>query len=195
MVTSLKTKTLASEILDFPLQSQSGETITLGSLLESPCLLIFLRHFGCIGCAAHLTQLSPRLNEFLQKDFRIILIGNGDSQFIDGFKERFALKDQRIHVLTDTSLKLYQLFNLERSWTKTFGFSSFVKTWKLFAKGLSNKEMQGDSIQQGGSFIVDTNYEIQFAHVSSYVGDNADISEMMEVATKIYLQKSQVLEP
>ena len=57
-----------------------------------------------------------------------------------------------------------------------------------------NKEIQGDWIQQGGSFVVDGNKKLRLAHIDQYVGDNAQFSKLNEMVTQIFLEQNKVME-
>src|SRR5262245_23538014 len=74
----------------------SGNETRLGEAWrKGPCLVLFLRHFGCIGCAEQVEEISPRLAEIETAGVRTIFVGNGAPSFIEGFVERFALGDKR----------------------------------------------------------------------------------------------------
>ena len=56
-----------------------------------PCLLVFLRHFGCIGCSENVRELAPRLPELKRLGVRTVFIGCGAPFFIPPFQERHNL--------------------------------------------------------------------------------------------------------
>ena len=71
---------------------------------EGPALILFIRHFGCFGCATQMQAIAPRIQEIDALNIRIYLVGNGNPNFIEGFKERFQLYNQPVKIYTDPSL-------------------------------------------------------------------------------------------
>ncbi len=49
-------------------RDSEGREVRLGSLWrEQHTLLVFLRHFGCIGCTENVALLHPRFHELAEK--------------------------------------------------------------------------------------------------------------------------------
>ncbi|MCZ6626185.1 MAG: peroxiredoxin-like (seleno)protein, partial [Deltaproteobacteria bacterium] len=56
-----------------------GTNVRLGDYwIKRPTLLVFLRHFGCMGCSQHVNELSPRLLELYNLGMRTVFVGNGE---------------------------------------------------------------------------------------------------------------------
>src|ERR1700691_2279683 len=88
---------------------------------RGPCVVVLLRHFGCIGCDVTVTELAPRLDEIHAAGARTLLVGNGEAAAIDGFVERHALADKPAVVLTDPTLAAFRAAGFIRSAWATFG--------------------------------------------------------------------------
>ena len=62
--------------------SWDEQTATIGELVDGQAtLLVFVRHFGCIGCSENIGLLQPRLKELEGLDTRIIIIGCGEPAY------------------------------------------------------------------------------------------------------------------
>ena len=64
------------------LRSEDGAEHSLGSLWTGqPAALIFVRHFGCIGCSENVSLLAPRHPELAQPGFNILYDLNKTLEF------------------------------------------------------------------------------------------------------------------
>lgn len=177
---SLVNSTLANTtILD-----QRENKIILSSLWDKQAtLLVFIRHFGCFGCATQMAALAPRLSDIEQLGIQVVLIGNGAPHFIEGFKERYFLHDKNIAILTDPSLQVYKNAGLTRSHLIAFGPTTWYERIIALSKGYSNKN-QGDDGQMGGTMLVDKNGTIAFYYRNKTVANHANPHLLMDAIQK-----------
>src|SRR5262249_29473814 len=124
------------------------------ALQARPCLLIFIRHFACVGCGEQVMDLSARLPELQRAGVRVVLIGNGDERYLAGFIERYALGDKRVEIVTDPSLGAFRAAGLLRSWWATYGARAIVDLARGMSKGFPHLPAEGDATQQGGALLV-----------------------------------------
>jgi hypothetical protein len=164
----------------------AGRARSLGdSWLHGACLLSFLRHFGCTGCSEHVTELSPRLLELSVLGVRTVFVGNGEPRFIEGFVERHALADKRVEVVTDPTLAAFRAAGLLRSAWATFGPRAIADELRGLTRGVGWGGVKGDSLQQGGSIIVDARGVVAFYHRSESLGGHARAGDLIDVAMRL----------
>ena len=121
-VTDLTGRPAPSALAEVRVFDRAGNAQLLGaSWVDRPCVLVLLRHFGCIGCAVAVADLAPRLREIDAAGTRTVLLGNGSPTSIAGFMERNALDDKPVTLLTDPSLAAFRAAGLQRSAWATFG--------------------------------------------------------------------------
>jgi len=162
---------------------RAGQGRRLGSLWETqPCVVVMLRHFGCIGCDVTVTELAPRLAELHAAGARTVLVGNGAPAAIDGFVERHALGDKPVDVVTDPTLAAFRAAGLVRSAWATFGPRAIVDYVRAMGAGFVPRKTAGDNLQQGGAVVVDAGGRVVFHHVSRSLGDHADGSDLVDAA-------------
>ncbi len=176
---------LSDEILRFSLKDANSKTKTLSQILHPPSLIVFLRHYGCIGCAAHMRDLLPRVKELKDKGVQIILVGNGKEEFIESFFDRFQINANIVECYSDTDLGLYKLFHLKNG--GAFDVPSVWNVLKFWTQGLTQDGVKGDINQQGGVFLIGKDKKIYFAHKSKSLGDNARTNDVMKYATQLFL--------
>src|SRR5262245_10244929 len=81
---------------------RDAREVAMGSFwADRPCLLIFLRQFGCVACSVEVSDISPRLVELARAGLRTVLVGNGPPDSIAAFARRSALDDKRVEIVTD----------------------------------------------------------------------------------------------
>ncbi len=159
---------------------------------EKPALLIYLRHFGCIGCSQHVNELIPRIHELKLLDINIVFIGNGNRLFIDHFLEKHGLKDKGVHVVTDTSLESFKAAGLFRTWWGTLGPGSIINVLSAFGKGFTQTSIEGDLAQQGGILLIDSHSILRYYYQSKRIGDFPNTSLVMAAAYRLFKGKAPV---
>ncbi|MEZ4270959.1 MAG: peroxiredoxin-like family protein [Myxococcota bacterium] len=166
----------------------AGEPIPLQEFWrKQAALLVFLRHFGCVGCDRQVSELSPHLAQLRDWGVKTVFIGNGQVHFVEGFIERHQLSDKEVQVVTDPSLAAFLAAGLQRSWAATFGPKALVGAVGSFAKGYRQTSIQGDTSQQGGILIVDSSGCLQFHYVNRHLTDTADPADVLEAAKRTML--------
>jgi hypothetical protein len=174
------------ELSDARVLDAAGRPRLLGRVWEEgPCLISFLRHFGCTGCSEHVTELSPRLLELSELGVRTVFVGNGEPRFIEGFVTRQALEDKHVEVLTDPTLAAFRAAGLLRSAWATFGPRGLADKVRGLTRGFGWSGMKGDQLQQGGSIVVDAAGKIALYHRSESLGGHARPTDIVDAALRI----------
>jgi hypothetical protein len=155
----------------------------LRALCEGRAVLIsFLRHFGCIGCSESLAELAPRLPELASLGVRVVLVGCGAPEFIDGFLERFNLVGADVEVYTDPTLAIHAAAGLRYGLWENFGPRGLLDLGRAFAKGHVNGPPEGDGRQQAGVVFVDATGIVQLVHRNRSLGDHAPPQRIVDAA-------------
>ena len=176
-------KRLPETLLGAAVQSCNGEPITVGSLLSGqPTLLLFVRHFGCIGCSENIAGIAPRFSELHQLGVRIAIIGCGAPMFIEGFIERHRLIGEPIEVYTDESLEVHKAAKLHYGSWGGFGPRGLLEMTRAFIGGHTAGPVEGDTKQQAGAIFVDSNGIVQLYHRAQSLGDHVDSVHLVDTA-------------
>jgi peroxiredoxin len=157
-----------------------GNEVRIGTFWEKgPALVIFIRHFACIGCTTQMLAISPRLEEIKNLGVQTHVVGNGRLQFLDGFIEKFNLEDRPINVYTDPSLNAYKQASLTRSVWHALGPRTWWDFIKAISKGIGQRTVQGDNLQLGGTLLIDENGKVRLFHKSKSVSNHSDPNEIV----------------
>lgn len=185
---------LPEELLNTDLKTRDGSNTSLSELIKSTyTAIIFVRHFGCLGCALQMEDLAPRLAEMKNLGLNTIVIGSGDAQYIDAFMKRYELDDQLVTVVTDSTLKSHALAGLKRHFLATLGLKGIWQQLKALLKGHSQDGVKGDNWQQGGAMVLDTTGEVLYYRKSETVGDYTPSIELVSVLHRLLINKSDPL--
>jgi peroxiredoxin len=180
---------LADALADAVVLDRAGTGRPLGSYWEKQaCVVVMLRHFGCIGCDVTVTELAPRHAELDAAGARTLLVGNGPPEAIAGFVERQGLADKPVDVLTDPTLGAFRAAGLVRSAWATYGLRSVVDYLRALAAGFVPRKTVGDVLQQGGALVVDTGGRVAFRHVATHLADHADAADLVDAALGLALR-------
>ena len=167
-----------------------GGPIALSNFWSAgPALLVFLRHFGCIGCSEQVVGLTPRLAEMDAMGIRVVFIGNGAPHFIENFIERFALSERKVEIVTDPVLAAYTAAGLRRSAWAAFGPVAMLDVLRAFGQGHINRLGEGDNLQQGGAILVDTDGTVAWHQRSRSLGGHARAVEIVDAAMRLIMKK------
>jgi hypothetical protein len=135
-------------------------------------VFIFLRHFACLICKAHATQIWEKRNEIQKNGAKIVFIGNGAPQFIEGFKEELTLDGSEIY--TDPTLNIFKAAGFKRGFVSAIGPRALMNGIKLKSKGFKQGEMKegiGDLWQLGGVVTIKPGGHVAYHYISEVAGD------------------------
>lgn len=169
--------TSAADLAALPVLDADGATVVLGSLWRGqPAVLVFVRHFGCIFCREHATEIQRRLGELHAAGAEVHVIGNGAPNFIEGFREATGWTGP---VYTDPTRAVYDAAQLKRGLMTIVNPMVLGRALRALARGYRQVGTQGDATQQGGTLIVTPDSRVLWHHVSSSAGDHAGIDSML----------------
>jgi peroxiredoxin len=173
--------------------SRDGQSRELGSFwAEGPCLVLFLRHFGCPTCAAQVAEISPRLAELSRMGLCVVLVGNGSPDQLAAFAERSRVAQRKVELVTDPSLRAYRAAGLVRSRWGTIGPRALAGAARAMIAGYPHAAPLGDALQQGGALLVDRSGKVAFHHRNLNVGDHATANDMVGAALRALIHESDV---
>ena len=160
-----------------------------GFWADRACLILLLRHFGCVGCAEQVTELAPRLDELARAGLRTVLVGNGSPEQLAAFVERHALAGLPVETVTDPTLSVHALLDLRRSAWATLGPGALVGFARAVAAGHPHRGTEGDGMQQGGALIVDERGIVRLQHRNRSLGDHLPASDLVQTALELEIER------
>lgn len=153
--------------------NEFGEQVRLSTFWDNNTVIfIFVRHFSCIACRAHVDKIWRQRAELEKKKTRIVFIGNGAPSFIGHFKEEMNVQDAEIY--TDPSLEVFDACRLNRSALKLLSIKSAAEMMKLKKQGYSQGKWDTDSgihRQMGGVVAIKHPGKVVYHFVANYLGD------------------------
>jgi len=181
---------LPPELADARVADAAGGTASLRSYVGNKrALVVFLRHFGCVGCSQQVAVLTPRLLELDQLGVKTFLVGNGLPEHIDAFVERHQLGDKTVMVLTDPSRRAFKAAGFRRSVWSTFGVRAIWDALRAFGAGHRQYGLEGDPFQQGGVVLVDEHGRVAFHHENRTLADYTEPGDVVEAALRVFVKQ------
>jgi hypothetical protein len=146
--------------------------------------LIFVRHFGCPFCHAHVEALIDRHNAFLSAGIDIVVVGNGSPQQAEVFSHEMRTP---FPVLTDPTGKAYEAFGLGKaSRVATFAPAAILGGIRAALRGHLPRRPQGDPLQLQGQFLIDGNGMTWHADRPKRMSDIPTVDALLQVASTIW---------
>ena len=178
-------QSIPESLLNTKILDKEGQEVSFKNILNGECcLVVMVRHFGCFGCTTQMLEIAPRLKELQNLEVNVKIIGNGQVNYIEGFIDRFNLQNTEVEIYTDPSLKIYEEAQMVRSFWKWMNPRTVFQFIKALSKGISQKSVQGDNIQFGGTMLVGPDGNLEFYFQNQSVTGIADTGEIMKYVHK-----------
>ena len=145
-------------------------------------VVVFVRHFACAGCAAHVAALLPRFDELATLDVGVAIVGCGSPGQLAAFVDREDLARPFGTFFTDSTLVSYRAAGFARSAWGTYGPIAIGQLVRARIQGHRNGRAQGDLLQQGGTLYVTRSGVIAFYHRETSLGDHARLGDVVDIA-------------
>jgi peroxiredoxin len=167
------------EILE---EMRTNTGLTLQSLtFQSPVMLVFLRHFGCVFCKEALDDISKRKESIESSGVKIVFVHMSDETTANEYFSRFHLKD--VTFVSDPNQRYYAAFGLQRgSFNQLFGLQVWMRGFKLQNENGYNLEMAkrlGDSFQMPGVFILHEG-QIKEKFIHRHAAERPDYNQLVQ---------------
>ena len=147
--------------------NSSGMTVPLARFWSTqPLLIFFMRHFGCAACREHLFQIRNAYTSIQSCGGAVVVISQHDPDLTARYVQTYHVP---FTALADPTRHAYQAFGvIEGTYWETAGPHAVAHQIKLSLQGnvMGLPRSVSASRQLGGTFIVDTNGIIQFAHLA-----------------------------
>lgn len=135
-------------------------------------VLVFLRHFACIACRAHASQVWSQREQFERKGIKLVFIGHGKLHWLESFRSDLGLHEGLI--LTDPSMASFDAAGLRRGFFNLVRPLSIINHIKLSNQGYSSADYQadaGDHFQMGGVLAIKPGSKLIYHFASRALGD------------------------
>tara|TARA_R110002096_G_scaffold42143_4_gene113662 strand:- start:90907 stop:91278 length:372 start_codon:yes stop_codon:yes gene_type:complete len=113
---------------------------------------------------------------------RLVVIGNGQPGFIQGFREKAKFDGE---LYTDPTLSSYRAMKLRRTLRSTLTLGTVRSAYKAYKQGFRQTSVRGDAWQQGGVFVVAKSGELAFSYASEHAGDHPPLRAIEEALRTI----------
>lgn len=162
-----------AQLAKTPVFLATDRTLMVGQLWQKrPVVLVFLRHFACIACRAHASQVWAQRQKLERSGARLTFIGNGQAHWIEGFRQDLGI-DQGI-VLTDPTMRSFAAAGMKKGFFNLVRPQSALNMLQLSREGYTQGPFRADSgshFQMGGVLAVSRYGKVMYHHASTSVGD------------------------
>lgn len=173
---------LAENMNAIPFETEDvyGNIVSLDNYKDKTLLLSFMRYTGCPVCNLHIHQLRQRKEELMENNIEIVFVYESKKETILKY-----IKNENLPFtfISDPSQKLYDLYLVEKSWSKLFKAFVVKKTLSDTFKGLRKykkfSSMKGSMNRVGAEFLIGPDKKIKKVHYGKMVGDHMPIENYL----------------
>lgn len=179
MATATATLSVGDHAPDVTLPDDQNRPTRLLELWQrQPIVLVFVRHSGCTLCLDHAVVMREAYPEIQAAGAEVVLVTMDDPVRLHAFKEHWQLP---FVCLADPRQEGYRAFQCPRgSWLAVAGPAMWWRAIKsLFRHGAGL--VRGDPKQLPGSFVIDREGILRFAHRSRHSADWAAPDQLLSV--------------
>jgi peroxiredoxin len=162
---------------------ETGKEFLLGDAWNRPktVVIVFVRHFGCIACRAHVTKVMNHKAQLENDDCELIFIGHGTPEALADFKNEFNLYDVRIY--TDPRRETFKACSFKKGFLNLVNPTSARNMAELRKQGFSQgnrQSNQGIHRQMGGVVVISQPEKVTYHYISEAVGDFPEDEKVLE---------------
>lgn len=146
-----------------------------------PCLVVFLRHFGCTFSREAAAQVALNRGAFEARNVEVVVVHMGSSAEGQAFLDQYSLAD--VPHISDPSCELYRAFGLRRgTWRQLFGLRVWLRGFAVaIMQGYGVGLMRGDGFQLAGVFVLE-NGEMVDSYRSQLASDLPNLLQFTSAA-------------
>lgn len=154
------------ELLNFLVVGELSKNLWTMSF-EKKCLMIFLRHFGCLFCKNMLDNIASKQDFLKQRGYQIILVHQSDPLVSKEFFKGFAFK--QYFEISDPYRKCYKAFNINSARPiDLFNPKVIYGAWNSYRQGYKMSKIEGNVWQMPGLLILSEGQilkKYEFTHI------------------------------
>lgn len=174
---------------DYVLLDETGTQVALSQMWASrPALILFLRHFGCLFCREMLKQVQQQAAELRAAGLHIAAVGIGEPKHAAHYRKLLA---PAVDCLTDNgATTVYGLYGLRDGAAGAFlNLKVAARTIRALAAGNLIGAPSGNVRMLPGTFIVDTDGIVRYAHYSADVADHPAMTDLVAAGHALHALK------
>jgi peroxiredoxin len=168
---------LGDRFPDLTLEAVDGPVELSERWRRAPLIVAFMRHFGCAFCREHLILLGEAYHE--------IRAAGGDALAVFQYRAESTRNFCRhrgvpFDCLGDPEREGYQRVSLGRGERKEYLGAKVLRGWMRTARrGVVPGIPKGDVALQPGTFVVDREGRVAYAHYNRDSTDNAPVADLL----------------
>ncbi len=120
--------------------------------------------------------LSAALPEVQRRGGGLVVVGPARPEHIADFRRATGYAGP---LFADPSLRTYEAAGLAYGWGKTFHPRTLVKGLRAALQGFRQGARKGNSLAQGGTFVLGPGDRVRFEWRDRFAGDHPDIEDVL----------------
>jgi peroxiredoxin len=165
----------ATALAEIEVQTDEGDTVRIGELVDRPTILVIPRYYGCLPCRDYLRQVSDRLDEVEALDGAALGVSVGAAH-----QARWLVEERgiRFPLLVDHERRVYEALGLPRKWWVSLN----PRGWWNYARAIARGSRQGKIIEPNqlpGLALLDSDADAVWVHRGKALGDYPKLDDVV----------------
>jgi len=147
--------------------------------MESPILIVFLRHFGCIFCRESLQDLSKKQAQLSLKGIKLVFVHMSDDETAESYFKEYGLT--HYDSISDPGCEIYSQFGLTKgSFNQLFGLQVMLRGIQSMVQERTSFSIKqiGDGFQMPGIFLLNKG-KLEESYIHERASDRPDYDNLI----------------
>lgn len=158
-----------------------GKPISLSDFHGKKIWLAFYRYASCPLCNLHINNIMKNYGKIENAGLIFLPVFQSSSQEVRKYAGQQA-KNLPFQIICDPEEKLYELYNVGKSYLGFLSLNVVLKIMKAMIKGHLPGKMEGEISRLPSEFIIDENFDIIYRYDGKNIGDHPSLELILEKA-------------
>ena len=165
-----------TSLANLQVQRPSGESVTIGGLVDRPTILVIPRYYGCLPCRDYLRTVSDRYDEITDAGAAALGLSVGADFQAEWLQQEYGIP---FELLVDPERNVLDALALQRKLSIVLN----PKGYATYAKAIFRGNRQGkivSPLQAPGLALLDADANAVWVHRGKALGDYPTLDEVLE---------------
>lgn len=167
-------------------ETQKGEPISLESYRGKNVYLKFFRYAGCPNCNLRVHEYYETGKELSDAGITTLMVFHSPKEILD----KNLKAENSFTVIADPEKKLFNLYQVEKSWVRIAIPAMYVDYTKAIFKGFFSPKLfgnEGGDVGLPADFFIDGTGKLRHVHYGKHAGDSLRVHDSVKIFRELGL--------
>jgi len=160
--------------------NHQDKPISLSDFHGKKIWLAFYRYASCPLCNLHINNIMKNYEKVQSEGLIFLPVFQSSPKEVMKYSGKY--EDLPFQIICDPEEKLYDLYNVGKSYLGFFSIDVVLKLIKAMIKGHLPGKMEGEISRLPSEFIINENFDIIYRYEGKNIGDHPSLELILEKA-------------